>query len=283
MKKSFLVFLIVLCVFGMVACKQEPEPKAEPKHEHTFSDTWSSDETDHWHAATCEHADEVSGKAAHTWDSGTDNENGKITYKCTVCEKTRTTYKTYEIGDEGPGGGLVFYDCDADNDETNDGAGPDGLKSDVCGWRYLECVAADLDLPFHCFGYYRESDAASNQVVGTSQGIGTGKENTEKLLAAMGDEAYSASTGSDKTANYAARLCDEYSAGGKDDWFLPSRDELNLMYVNLCKAGLGGFEWSYCSSSEKNEFLVYDQSFYDGMKADASRYNNSNFRPVRAF
>lgn len=280
MKKSFLVLLIVLCVFGMVACKQEPEPKSEPKHEHTFSDTWSSDETNHWHAATCEHTDEVAGKAAHTWDAGTDNGNGKFVYKCTVCNKTRTTYKTYEIGDEGPGGGLVFYDCDADNDETNDGAGPDGLKSDVCGWRYLESVATDL-VSYHCFGYCRESD--SNQVVGTSQGIGTGKANTEKLLAAMGDEAYSASTGSAKTADYAARFCDEYSADGKDDWFLPSREELNLMYINLCQAGLGGFDWSYCSSSEMNASQVYDLNFHTGVKSDSARSNTLNVRPVRAF
>ena len=282
MKKSFLVFLIVLCVFGMMACKQEPEPKAEPKHEHTFSDTWSSDENNHWHSATCEHTDEVADKAAHTWDSGTDNGNGKITYKCSVCEKTRTTYKTYEIGDEGPGGGLVFYDCDADNDETNDGAGPDGLKSDVCGWRYLECVAANLD-SYHRFGYCRESDDASNQVVGTSQGIGTGKANTEKLLVAMGDEAYSASSGSAKTADYAARFCDEYSAGGKDDWFLPSREELNLMYINLCQEDLGDFDFTYCSSSEKNDLQVYDFNFHTGDKLESARSNTLNVRPVRAF
>ena len=44
----------------------------------------------------------------------------------------------------GATGGYVFYDCDFDNDETNDGAGPDGLKSSVCGWRYLEAAPADL-------------------------------------------------------------------------------------------------------------------------------------------
>ena len=37
---------------------------------HTFSEAWSKDDTYHWHAATCGHTDEVSGKAEHSWDDG---------------------------------------------------------------------------------------------------------------------------------------------------------------------------------------------------------------------
>lgn len=44
-------------------------------HEHTFSQDWSSDATDHWHAATCGHEDATSDKEAHTLFAG----------KCTVC------------------------------------------------------------------------------------------------------------------------------------------------------------------------------------------------------
>ncbi|MBR2281558.1 MAG: hypothetical protein IJ863_02930, partial [Spirochaetales bacterium] len=43
------------------------------------------------------------------------------------------------IGSYGPAGGRVFYDCDADNTEE-DPDGEDNLKSDVCGWRYLEAA-----------------------------------------------------------------------------------------------------------------------------------------------
>ena len=59
--------------------------------------------------------------------------------------------------------------------------------------------------------------------------IGTGKANTAKIVASQGP------------GKYAAKLCDEYTAGGKDDWFLPSKDELNFMYENRHKKGLGGF------------------------------------------
>lgn len=44
-------------------------------HSHSYADTWSYDDTYHWHAATCGH-NVVSGKAEHTY--GED-------HKCTVC------------------------------------------------------------------------------------------------------------------------------------------------------------------------------------------------------
>lgn len=65
-------------------------------HEHTFASEWSKDETNHWHAATCEHKEEVSDKAAHSWDAGqvtleaTEEAEGTKTYTCTVCEATKT-------------------------------------------------------------------------------------------------------------------------------------------------------------------------------------------------
>ena len=38
-----------------------------PAHVHTFSSAWSTDASKHWHAATCEHTDEVSDKAEHSF------------------------------------------------------------------------------------------------------------------------------------------------------------------------------------------------------------------------
>ena len=36
-------------------------------HTHTYADTWTYDETHHWHASTCGHETEVSDKAEHTF------------------------------------------------------------------------------------------------------------------------------------------------------------------------------------------------------------------------
>ena len=43
---------------------------------HIYAAVWSSNETHHWHAATCEHSAEISGNAKHTLDSN---------HICTVC------------------------------------------------------------------------------------------------------------------------------------------------------------------------------------------------------
>ncbi len=100
MKKISLI-LTILLVTGMIFCVtgcKDPEPA----HEHTFSDSWSKDGTYHWHAATCEHTTEVSGKAAHTFGDwtvtkeATCTEEGERKATCTVCGyvKTEITYKT---------------------------------------------------------------------------------------------------------------------------------------------------------------------------------------------
>lgn len=132
--------------------------------------------------------------------------------------------------------------------------------------------------------------------------MGTGRSNTEKLVSKMGASAYASAyyayygsdySSSSKTGNYAARLCDilEYTVDGVtyDDWFLPSLDELNLMYTNLCKADLGGFDndYSYWSSSESDysEYYALNQyfSFSDGRQSRDGRNTSRRVRPVRAF
>ena len=65
-------------------------------HEHTFSQTWSSNETHHWHTATCEHTDEKKDYGEHSWNAGeitttpTESDEGVKTFTCTTCQKTKT-------------------------------------------------------------------------------------------------------------------------------------------------------------------------------------------------
>lgn len=87
MKKKTLLMsvsaLALLC--GVASCG----------HEHEFGSSWSKDATHHWHAAVCEHTEEVADKAAHSWDQGTvtkqatEEAKGETTYKCTVCNATK--------------------------------------------------------------------------------------------------------------------------------------------------------------------------------------------------
>ena len=59
MKKVFnfmLAFcMIIPCIFMLSACS----------HEHTFAEEWSTNNTHHWHASTCEHSDEKADYAEH--------------------------------------------------------------------------------------------------------------------------------------------------------------------------------------------------------------------------
>ena len=97
--------------------------------------------------------------------------------------------------------------------------------------------------------------------------------------------AYTSYTTSDTTTtgDYAARLCDIHLAGGYDDWFLPSRYELNQMYLNLQAQSVGGFSGYYWSSSEEGHLSAWLQSFSTGNQYDYGKYNDVNIRPARAF
>ena len=61
--------------FTMTACAPE-EPETEP-HEHTYSDAWVYNDTQHWHPASCDDTNTVSEQAAHV------DEDGDL--KCDVC------------------------------------------------------------------------------------------------------------------------------------------------------------------------------------------------------
>ena len=193
--------------------------------------------------------------------------------------KNEPEAKTYKVGDTGPAGGYIFYDCDADNDSGN----ADGLISSECGWRFLE--AAPENVGKYVFGYYRTSDTGSNTAVGTSAEIGKGKANTEKLVETMGATTYKAESGSEKKV-CAAAACLGYEKNGYKDWFLPSSDELKQMYENLIKAEVVTFDTGFYWSSFENpaggtvaQMLVYS----NGKIMPISRGTSAYELPVRSF
>ncbi len=153
----------------------------------------------------------------------------------------------YAIGDTGPAGGIVFYDK--------------GSVSD--GWRYLEAAPSDQSTNIQWYN-------GTNISVSTGTAIGTGKANTAAIIAAQG------------SGSYAASLCKNLSLGGYSDWFLPSKDELSLMYtnLNLKAAGLGGFggQWLWASSQNEGDgTCAWTQRISDGYQNDGSYKNNSYF------
>jgi len=96
--------------------------------------------------------------------------------------------------------------------------------------------------------------------------IGDGKSNTNIILSMCDEES-------------AAKLCRNLGV----DWFLPSRAELNLIYVNLHLNGFGNFPSTtgYWSSSEFGPLGAWYQSFSMGSQNIDSK-KNSRYRSVRA-
>jgi Protein of unknown function (DUF1566) len=78
--------------------------------------------------------------------------------------------------------------------------------------------------------------------------------------------------------------CDNSTADGKTNWFLPSKAQLNAMYYQLHEKSVGGFaNYDYWSSSEYNENFARLQHFYNGHQHDGYKDYDNRVRCVRAF
>ena len=76
--------------------------------------------------------------------------------------------------------------------------------------------------------------------------------------------------------------CADYTVGQYDDWYLPSKDELNQLYVN--RAAIGGFEGDdYWSSTEDDASSAWFQNFSSGVQSSFVKSNTHYVRAVRAF
>lgn len=80
---------------------------------------------------------------------------------------------------------------------------------------------------------------------------GTGAQNTIDIMNGCG------------TAGIAAQLCRDLVLGGYSDWYLPSKNELNQLYIN--KNLIGGFANNfYWSSTEVDSNDAFEQNFANG-------------------
>ena len=162
--------------------------------------------------------------------------------------------RAFAPGDVGPAGGLIFF--------VNPNAAADG-------WRYLEAAPFDQSAGAR-WGCFRRSIPGARGMA-----VGTGAQNTADMLAACAEPGT------------AAHLCATLDVNGIRGWFLPSRDELALMYTNLKATGVSDFgigratdNVCYWSSSQQTTDMANHIDF-----ADLGRlhYDDKDFpRRVRA-
>jgi hypothetical protein len=106
----------------------------------------------------------------------------------------------------------------------------------------------------------------------TNDAIGAGKPNSDLMLSMLGN------------GNHAVYRCDTSTIGDTNDWYLPSKLELDAMYNNLHLKGYGNFySFRYWSSTEKDINYGWCQFFADGTKFYYSKLNIYYVRPIRSF
>ncbi|WP_336518571.1 MopE-related protein [Pollutibacter soli] len=132
-------------------------------------------------------------------------------------------------------------------------------------------IAAASDLAsIYNWGCYQADLQEAEQTA-----LGTGKTNTEYIVTACTE------------SSIAARLCADLTINGFDDWYLPSKDELNKLYIN--RESIGGFtNEPYWSSSQLDpsqlaENSAWAQFFESGSQFSAVKYSVNKVRAIRYF
>jgi len=232
-----------------------------------------------------------------------------------------TLYAIYTQDDDvlrklGPGGGWVFYDAGSAESWGR------YLEAANPGW------IDEGDDPRCEWGLWADQGEQSVQIIDEAgNAIGTGLNNTS-IIISFYDALYLKSDGTTSYYDYdwvsltagtketftdgvsdyefssvwddydgtvAAKVCHDYSVVYNevtyDDWFLPSKDELNQMYLNLSREGVEGFAQVnayYWSSSESDGRNAWYQFFgtmgdEDGPQDYSGKASVYWVRAVRAF
>jgi hypothetical protein len=100
--------------------------------------------------------------------------------------------------------------------------------------------------------------------------IGSGSQNTSDIVSGC------------TSSGIAARLCSDLVLGGYSDWYLPSLNELNKLYLN--RTSIGGFAVAfYWSSSEGSSSQAWVTSFADGGQSKVDKNFIGYVRAIRSF
>lgn len=110
----------------------------------------------------------------------------------------------------------------------------------------------------------------------TATALGSGNANTTAIVSSQG------------AGSYAAQLCYDLVLGGYSDWYMPSLDELNKLYLNRVVLGMNleyAYNWTYWSSSENSgrDAMVQDFSSLYVHQVNVNKSEKLYVRAVRSF
>jgi hypothetical protein len=183
-------------------------------------------------------------------------------YSITGSPQTAVVYRQLTIGMDYLGG-KIAYILQA-GDPGYDASVPHGL------------IAATEDQSLEIVWISGGSTQSTSVPGGTGTALGTGSSNTDNII------AQAVAAGNNTLTSYAAGLARAHNGGGYNDWYLPSKDELNKLYLN--RVAIGGFATaSYWSSSENDADYAWLQIFDSGAQLDYDKYAALRVRAVRAF
>ncbi|MBD0390413.1 MAG: DUF1566 domain-containing protein [Nostoc sp. C3-bin3] len=108
---------------------------------------------------------------------------------------------------------------------------------------------------------------------GTTPQIGAGAKNTKAIIAACSEETF------------LAKVCDSVELNFYNDWYMPSLEELRLMYENVYLKGRGNFGRIYQSSTEYDHASAWAIQFQGSSGVPYNLYKGATLyaRPVRSF
>jgi hypothetical protein len=130
-------------------------------------------------------------------------------------------------------------------------------------------IAAPTDQGTAEWGCYGTTIAGAD-----GSAIGTGNQNTIDIMNGCA------------TANIAARKCGNLDLNGYSDWYLPSKDELYILRLNIGQGAtnIGGFaNGGYWSSTEDGNNFAWLQNFDLGGQLNFEKFNTYYVRSVRSF
>jgi hypothetical protein len=125
-------------------------------------------------------------------------------------------------------------------------------------------------------GDFYSYQGTNRGAIGTA--IGTGFSNTSNIIASQGETA----------SSYAAGVARAYTGGGYTDWYLPSKEELNKLYLNRVAIGefISNSYGLYWSSSEIQSYPYHSawlQDFSNGGPLSFFKDFDVNIRAIRSF